>query len=406
MSTDLELDLRRALGAADGIVRAPERDLAAGAMRRHRRRRVARIGAASAAVLAVAAATAGVYTAGRNGAAPDVGASATATTPPPEPPVQRLYPDTAAPIEQVWGYALRTLPGRLPNGSDYNVLEEVSPGTFVVQATTGFERYGSVYRYRPDTATLTMLIDAAALNPSTTRIGPMGRAWVIDRHYVAAQTLEPESEPSLVEVVAVADGSQVARVTMPPGIEAGIMSWAEGHLIWTPRAGSEDAVYSSENPVVTIAGSEGYHLIGQGAWAVNDVAGSTRWWNLATGERHEAPAGPVAMPCYGTSCLISRSTIAIGNMAIVDFDGWFAGAVLERVDNMSLAPWGDHFVVVRYGEAGDRNAQWLLWDLVEGRYAEIPVASTPMETVGSNMNILILRSSATEKLVVNLTAIS
>src|SRR4029079_18883015 len=53
MSVDLEQALRRALHAGDGV-RAPERDLAALAMRGHRRRRITRGGGAAAALLVLA----------------------------------------------------------------------------------------------------------------------------------------------------------------------------------------------------------------------------------------------------------------------------------------------------------------------------------------------------------------
>jgi hypothetical protein len=388
MTTDLEQALRRALDATDRIVGPPTRDLAADAIRRHRRRRVVRRGAAGAAVLAVAVGAASLY-----GVARDDGTGRPAATPPVSTPpaTVRLDVSSARPVEEVWPQAVRTLPGRLPDGSDYSVVEEIDAGTFVVQARVGRGRPGSVYRYRPEDGTLVRLIDAEALNPNAT-------ARVLDGRYVAVQTLELGDKPSIVEVVSVADGDQVARVDVPPGVEIDMMAWVDGRLLWTPRC-CDKGVYAASDPERAIPGSEGFHLTGQGAWAVAERP-STRWWNLATDERHEVDGQP--LDCLGTMCAIpSQDMRTIGTAG---FDGPGGTGVLDDSrTSVSLRPVGDHFGVVHYDQVAS-DGPLLLWDFRTNRYAKLAERLDGQIFTGDT-DILHLRWDGDEKIVVNLAAI-
>jgi hypothetical protein len=392
MSTDLEHALRRALDATNGIVRAPERDMAARAKRDHRRRRTVRWAAAGAALVAVAGIPAAIGI-----ARPDATGRPAAT---PTPVYLMLDPSTARPIADIWPRALRTLPGRLPNGSDYIVIDEVAAGSFVVQARTGRGRYGSVYRFEPGSGAFGALIDASRLNPSTTRAAPLGLAAVVDGRYVAAQALEDAGESSIVEVVSVSDGSRVARIELPAGTEVGVMDWADGHLLWTPVR--DLAVHSAADPPAPVPGSNGFYLIGRGAWAVAERSGQeVEWWNLATGERHTVPApGSLVSPC-GTACVISNA--ASGRLQIIGIDG--PGGLAQTMAGESyLTPSGDHFAVVESNHGGSAATQ-LLWNLHTNTYALLPATADPADIIGSDMDILVLTSTADQKVIVNLTAI-
>jgi hypothetical protein len=400
VSIDLEHALRRALDATDGVVRASERDLVAGAVRGHRRRRVVRAGVAGAAVLVVAIAAFALFAVGRPGDADQpTGTTPNGTTPTGAPDLS-LDPATARPIEEVWPQAIRTLPARLPNGQDYNVLGEVEAGTFVVQAKAGFERYGSIYRYEAADGTAVELIDAQALNPSTTAFAPIGRARVLDGRYVAVQTLEGAGEPSLVEVVSVADGSRVARVDLPPGDEIILMAWAGDHLLWT---GGDGGVHSAADPASVIPGSEGFYLAGQGAWAIANGDTTITWWDVATGERHEAPAGRAPLPCFGRTC-VTPVNDTMDLLRIVGVGGPGGTARLVESMNHSLTSRGDHFVVLDYGE-GEPDASRLLWDLSTNTYAGLPTEVDQMDAAGGGLDILVLSVDSRSKVVVNLTAI-
>jgi hypothetical protein len=393
VSTDLEHALRRALDATDGVVRGSDRDLAAGAMRGHRRRHIVRAGVAGAAVLAVAIAVSALIL-GRPGDADQ----RTGTTPTASPDLI-LDPATARPIEEVWPQAIRTLPGRLPNGQDYNVIEEIRPGMLVVQVKTGFERYGSVYRYQPGLELMVELIDARALNPTTSRIANVGEAVVLDGMFVALQTLEGEGEPSLLEVVSVGDGSRLARVELPPGAEIDLVAWTGEQVVWTDRGG--DGIHSAADPLSVMPGTNGFHLTGQGAWAVSDESATMIWWNLETGDRHEEPAGADPMPCYGRTCVTDPSH---GQpMRIVGVDGPGGTAAFVGGD-IGTSPWGDHFMVVEYNH-GLPDATRLLWNLRSNSYAKLPLLRDPMDAAGTDTDILVLSMDSEHKVVVNLTAI-
>jgi hypothetical protein len=223
---------------------------------------------------------------------------------------------------------------------------------------------------------------------------------VLDGRYVAVQTLEDHALPSFVEVVSATNGSPVARVDLPSSAEISMMGWAGDHLVWTPFDG---AVYSATDPGQVITGSTGFHPVGQGAWAVADESTTIRWWNVATGERHEAPAGPDPMPCYGTWCVVSVGTTPVARLGIVGFDGPRGTAELVASGSNSLLAWGDHFCVVEYGE-GQPDAHRLLWNLRTNTYARIPTVD-PAEAAGSDMDIVVLSVSAERKVVANLAAI-
>jgi hypothetical protein len=403
MSTDLERALRRALDATDGVVRASGRDLALGAMRGHRRRRAVRAGAAGAAVLVLAIVATALVAAGRAGDA-DQRTGTTPTVQPTGSPTGStelsLDPATARPIAQVWPRAIRTLPARLPNGQDYNVLGEVGEGSFVVQAKAGFERYRSIYRFEPYNGILLQLIDAQRLNPTAPSIAPVGQAWVLDGRYVAVQTLEDAGEPSLLEVVSVADASPVARVDLPPGFEVDLMAWAGDHLVWTGGGGS--GIYSAADPRSVMAGSNGFHLTGQGAWAVADESATISWWNVATGERHEAPAGSYPLPCYGRTC--ATGSVGDSRLHIIGVGGPGGSARLVEGGDNSLWSWGDHFMVVEYDSIGPDGSR-LLWDLRTNTYAGLPGPIDPADAAGAGPDILVLSVNNERKVVVNLTAI-
>ena len=411
MSTDLEQALRRALDATGDVIQQPRDDLTAHVVRRYRRRRIAYSGAAGAAVLAVAVAIAGLF-----GAARDDGPDRTVnpSTPTPTPSATQavaervlLDPAVAQPVQIVWPQAIRNLPARLPNGSEYSPLEEVADGVFVVQAKLGFERTGSVYRFTPATGELKLLIDARKLNPSTTRVAPVGKAWVIDGGtMVAVQTLEADGQSSIMYVASVADGSRVTQTNVPGATgEVGFLAWAQDHIVWE----GDDGLYSAADPLRLIPGSEGYRLIGQGAWAVEDTAPGIRWWNVATGERHEATAGD-ASPCYGTTCMIGIGGPSSTSYDIVGFRGPTGRAALVTgYSSASRGSWGDHFALIFYGRADDSDQVVLLFDLRTKKFAMTPYPRTESEqmaTAGSNMNLLVLSSSSTAKVVINLNAIN
>jgi len=320
----------------------------------------------------------------------------------------RLDPAVAHPVQMVWPQAIRNLPARLPNGSEYNPLEEVSEGVFVVQAKTGFERYGSVFRFRPATGELKLLIDARKLNPSTSRIAPVGKAWVVNGGtYVAVQTLEAEGQPSLLHIASVADGSRVTQTTVPGAAgEVGFMAWVQDHIVFS---GYPDALYSALDPLRPIAGSEGYRLIGQGPWAVEDTPPGIRWWNVATGERHEVKTGD-AFACYGTTCMIGTGGPLSTRYDIVGFQGTTGMAeLIAGYGGLSGESRGDHFVLVGYGTDDDPNHALLLFDLRTKKFAKLPwllKEADRMATAGTNMNLLVVSYSSTDKVVINLNAIN
>jgi hypothetical protein len=245
------------------------------------------------------------------------------------------------------------------------------------------------------------LVDAQWLNH-----GALRPARVLDGRYVAVQTLVAATEPSFVEVVSIPRRSRAARVNLPPGVDVGLMAWARDYLLWTPGNGST-GVYSSQRPRTEIPGSSGFHLTGGfGAWAVSDQSSTIRWWNLITGERYEAPAGPRPLPCSGTFCVTTAgwtpSSEAI--LRVVGITGSGGTAVAQSADAIPMVmACGDYFAVVQYG-MGERNAVLLLWNLRSNRYARIP-GDTAAGAAGADVNVLNLPSDGPVKRIVNLAAI-
>jgi len=311
----------------------------------------------------------------------------------------------AQPAEIVWPKAVRRLPERLPNGSDYNVIGEPQPGRFVVQETTGFERLGSVRLFTPSTEEFKTLLNVTAANPKNSPFA-LGEAQMADANHVSVQVNYPN--PTALWTISLKDGS-ISKIPIKQRttIER-VGLWLHGALIWVPDQSSGFMTGTKKVP-----DSDGFQFTGDGAWAINwSGTGTSRKlhrWNLETGERstfkvpHE---GWSPLSCAGNWCTgLLQGEQGQEEIATINTQGETrrVPSPVPGSGNRSQGLLLGRFVVIHL--SGSASGAPLIWDVQSGRVASLPKHDTSLADGGEGAEFLLLRSDGNGKTLLNLSTL-
>lgn len=362
MTTPIEYTLTSTLAAASSAAPQPDPGfLAAVRRRRRRRQRRTTILSACAAVLAVVATVAVV----------DQFKPV---------PVQRfghlLSPDripdffNLAPPERVWPDAVHRLPAKLPDGSDYTVVDVLGDGRYLVADVRPIDESAGPSVFHPASGTVTALATSAVTAGLAEARLLMARGvgdrvvWFVDARRNGKSARELWSAP-----VAGGAATRLAATKTGPGT----FSVAGDAVMWEePRGAGYDEVVirrvaAAGGPVTDVPGSTGYWLTLDGPWLTSKYTGTPfpdepqdrgDLLNAVTGERVPWTANPkiAAARCGPTWC---GGTGPYGLAALQDTNG---GGYVELKDGCSLYPaMGGRLAV------GLLYSQPIVWDRATGR---------------------------------------
>lgn len=365
MSTSLENTLTSTLVAASTAAPQPDPGfLAAVRRRRRRRQRRTTILTACAVVFAVVATIAVV-----DQLKPV--------------PVQRfghlLGPDripnfgNLAPPEKVWPAAVHRLPAKLPDGSEYTVVDVLAGGRFLVTGARPTDERSGPSVFHPASGTVTALASAAVTDGLTEARLLMARGvgdrvvWFLDARRNGQERHELWSAP-----VTGGAATRLATARM-----RGVFAIAGDAVIWEEAAGEGAGdvvikrVAAAGGPVTEVPGSTGYWLAKIGPWLTSSYPGTPYpvepqdrgdLLNAATGERVSWTASPKlgAPVCGPTWC---GGTGSNGLAAVQDVDG---GGFVALTEGGLLRPvLGGRLAV------GLLYSQPVVWDRTTGRASKI-----------------------------------
>lgn len=311
MSTELEDDLIRVLGAVANRAPEPDPDFAAMvAGRRRHRRRVRRT--ATAALSALAAAIIAIPVAVTlHGDGGQVG----------QPSRSTIDIGSARPAEQVWPDAVVRLPAALPDGRTLHAVARLDDDRFMIAPTGGPDPYSFPAVYNARTRETTELMTATAPSGvSGYGFGGVVPGMIAGRQlaWVAAGRIGGSiANHGYYEVwtAPAAGGPAVRRAVFDlPGEVSVVQPFGDGDVLYasvTPfgPSGGQSRIYrlpAGGNPQL-VPGSEGWSSADLGNWAAQRSNGSepstpgaripseaavSTFWNIETGERRTRPRLP------------------------------------------------------------------------------------------------------------------
>jgi hypothetical protein len=386
MTTPLETELTRTLAAAAEMGPAPAPDFfdeVRGRQRQRRQRRMTALGAAAVAVT-VAIGFGAVRLLAGPVSPPESPAS---TLPPPTPPADRVPRVVGVrPAQEVWPEAVRTLPGRLPDGRRYTLAAILGDGRYLVAPikTQGrADAAGELVQWEPATRSVTLL-GRAAPSGRYTGMAVQGRVAVGDGH-VAWVAVGVEKENTLSwgagyqEIWVAPLGGTGHRVATVDGLAIGQkLQIVAGHVVWSQlddAAGSGSGLYRvplAGGASQRIPDSNGYVLTATAPWAEegNENFSGAHQWNLADGTKRQVLAGDYSMFRCSPAWCVGRThedwhmfarRVDGSDAVTTDFTGDFYFTANEHVV-MGHAP--------ATGQASE--VKRLLWDVSNGQTGTYP----------------------------------